>query len=194
MMLIPEASFFRQVRDATLGGRALYSRLLAGYRKQKVYAGFDTVQFRFYHDLWKQAAAHVGAQIEDMGYGFRRISRHGITTFVQQGEVMLDNHLVLKLAGNKPLFNTLLAEWGYRTLAYCEYDLASLHRALAFLQQVGKACVIKPAASGAAGKGITTNIRDAKSLRKASFFAAGFSKKLVIEPQGGGRVVPGCSI
>lgn len=187
-MLLNGNSHAEQVRTAVRKGAVTWWQFRNRLQRHIDYRGFTQLAGRFYADMWAEAAERIGATVEDIGYGFLRILRKGCETFVNNASVMLDNHLVLQLAGNKPLFHKLLREWGYDAPAHCEYDLASLQRAEAFMRQASGPCVVKPAAAGAAGKGVTTNVRNARELRRASYLASAFSRSLLIEQQ-----VPGDS-
>lgn len=144
---------------------------------------FETFRQRFYDQLWQKVAEDMDAKIEDFGYGFSKISRAAQHTFVMQAKVMLDDHLSLRLAGNKPLVHRILSERNYPIQDYREYTLHSLAKAHDFMQKIGGACVVKPAAATGAGNGITTKIRNRQQLRKASLWAATFSNRLLIEKE-----------
>lgn len=144
---------------------------------------FDAPRKVFFHRYWQEVANTVGAELDEVGYGFYRLRRNGKTTFVRRGEVMLDDHLTLNIAGNKPLVHTLLNEEGYTVPAYLEYDLPSLDKAHRFMQQEGGNFVVKPASGAAGGWGITTKINSLDRLKKASNKAAAFSGKLIIEKE-----------
>src|SRR4051794_27016800 len=78
----------------------------------------ERLQFRelssaYYRKLWRDSALGIGADCEDWGYGFFRISRRGLSTMVRDGSVMADNYLMLELFGNKAATYKLLRERGY---------------------------------------------------------------------------------
>jgi cyanophycin synthetase len=152
-------------------------------RKEDGAEAFDKLRVRFYRDLWENAALAAGAEIEDAGYGFLQIRKGDKATFVLQSEVMLDDPVSLKIAGNKPLTYRLLAEQGYRNPRYLEYDLASLDKAYGFLKTLGRSAVVKPARETGAGNGITTKIRSYQDLKTASIEAALANKNLLIEEE-----------
>jgi cyanophycin synthetase len=133
--------------------------------------------------MWRQAAAAIGAEIEDVGYGFFRVSRGPRATFVRQSDVMLDDHLSLEIAGNKPLVYKLLARQTCPTPRYAEFDLASLDRAERFRREVGGPVVVKPAAGTGGGAGVSANVRTRRGLRRAAFLADAFDTSLVVEEQ-----------
>ena len=73
---------------------------------------YDALRNQFYNELWQDTAAAMGAIIEDIGCGYSRISIGDKYTFVQGGKVQLDDHLILKIAGNKPLVYSMLTDRG----------------------------------------------------------------------------------
>ena len=146
---------------------------------------FEKRRAAFFDAYWKRAAAAAGAEIEAVGYEFYRLRKNGRLTYVRRGEVMLDDHLTLDIAGNKPLAHKLLKEQGYPVPEFLEYGLRDIEAARAFMEAQQGPCVVKPASGGAAGRGITTGINCLDRLRKASFRAAVYSSnaRLIIEKQ-----------
>jgi cyanophycin synthetase len=164
----------------------LYDRakraLSPSQRKERIQ--FDRLRDTFYRDFWNETASAVGAVVEPLGYGYLRIARAGRWTLVRRSEVMLDDHLSLELAGNKPLVYQLLAEYGLSASRHCEMTVTSLERGYEFLRQAGdRAVVVKPASGTGAGHGVTTGIRDAKALERAAQRAAAFCSDLLIEEE-----------
>lgn len=179
----------------------LHTRALAAQRRWRIAqdwldrdrraaeAAMSNRKRRFYRDLWQQAAEAIGADCEDMGYGFRRIGfGPGKRTWVKGGEVMLDDHVSLKLAANKPLIHQHLTGLGLRCPRYAEYTLETLEVAARFLDQLDGPAVVKPADGGAGGRGVTTGIDSTARLREASVLASTQDRQLLIEEQ-----VPGSS-
>lgn len=155
-------------------------------REKGYSADFDKIKRSFYKKLWADTARDLGAKIQDFGYGYYKIQLGSRSTFVQDHSVMLDDHVTLRIAGNKPLVNKILSEYHFPIVKYVEYDLNSIDTAFKFINRMNRPGVVKPAQSGAAGKGITTGINSWRSLFKASFRAAIFSNKLIIEEQADG--------
>lgn len=149
---------------------------------------FEKFRCRFYKELWQDTAAKMTAKIEDFGHGYFKISRNSQYTFVLEAKVMLDDHLSLRMAGNKPLVHRILSEHDYPIQDYLEYNVHSLSKAYQFIQKAGRPCVVKPAAATGAGNGITTKIQTFKELRRASLWAATFHDRLLIEEE-----IPGAS-
>jgi cyanophycin synthetase len=163
-------------------------RQLLALREEKHAGDFRRLRSAFYERFWREAAQNIGAEVEDVGYGFLRIWKNGKWTLVNHYNVSLDDHLSLQLAGNKPLMSRLLQENGCRVPRFLEYDLTALGRARDFLKELKGSAVIKPASGTGGGKGVTTKIIDNDRLKKASFYAAGFDRTLLIEEE-----VPGNS-
>ena len=146
-------------------------------------AGFRELRGRFYRAYWGDVARAIGAEIEDLGQGYLRIRREGQWTFVRGSAVQLDDHLTLKLAGNKPLTNRLLAEYGYPAPRFCEFGLSELESAERFAAELGVPTVVKPASGTGGGNGVSMGIETPRKLRKAAIKAASYHPDLMIEEQ-----------
>jgi len=144
---------------------------------------FRAIRGRFYRNLWNQTAATIGAQTEDVGYGYLRISRGKTSTFVKSGEVMLDDHLTYMMAGNKPLIIKLLQSRDVPMPRFCEYTPKTFDAALAFLMSADGPVVVKPAAGAAAGHGVTTGISNVQELRRATVLASMISTPMLVEDE-----------
>ena len=155
-------------------------------KERQLYSQFDARRSAFFKSYWGNIAKTVGAQIDDIGYEFFRLKRNNLTTYVQHGQVMIDDHLTLSLAGNKPLVHKLLVEQGYTVPSYLEYGLDEIPKAWQFMQQQQSTnFVVKPAKGGSGGRGITTKIDSKPRLTQSSYKAAIFSSnnKLIIEEE-----------
>jgi len=144
---------------------------------------YETFRDRFYEELWRETAAKINTKIEDFGHGYYKISDDEAETFVMRAKVQLDDHLSLRMAGNKPLVHRILSEGNFPVQDYCEYSMTSLQKAYDFMQKKGGSCVVKPAAGSGAGNGVVTKITNYKRLRKASLWAATFSPRLLVEEE-----------
>lgn len=151
--------------------------------KRKDHADFTNLRQRYYQNYWKNVAKGLDASLEDIGQGFFRINKDDQSTYVNHSEVMLDDHLSLKIAGNKPLTHKLLSEVGYIGPKYISYTLGKLDDARQFMESLDTPVVVKPASATGAGNGVTTEIRTYKQLEKASIFASAINKNLLIEEQ-----------
>ncbi len=156
-------------------------RFLYHIRYHSLLQQFKEVRQRFYHKLWHHAAELSGAELIRHGNHLYEIRRGRASTFVSGASVMLDSHLTLKIAGNKPLVTKILKKHGFPVLPVCEFDLNCVAKAVRFQQQLNKPIVIKPAESGAAGKGITTRLTTRTQILRAGIFAAAYSRKLLAE-------------
>lgn len=156
--------------------------------KRSNVAQFQAIRTQFYIDYWQSVAKNINADLEPLGQGFFKLTRNSNVTFVRNEFVMLDNHLVLKLSGNKPIIHKMLSQQKVPIPKYCAYELSSLSKAKQFMTDVGGSFVVKPAAETGGGNGVVTNVTTEKLLRKASLHASVFAKKLMIEQQ-----VPGDS-
>jgi cyanophycin synthetase len=149
-------------------------------------APFAALKAAYYEKLWTTAATNVSATIENLGYGIYRIARNGRETFVSDSRVMLDGPVTLKMAGNKPLVSRILAEHGHPVGRFLEFKLSRFELAESFLEQLGGLAVVKPAVSGASGKGVTTGIRTRRDLWRASILASTHGNSILMEEQATG--------
>lgn len=162
--------FFRALRYADL--RALHTLVQ-----------FRSLREEFYADLWLKTAEDIGAQIQKTRYGYFRISRGNLTTFVEKHRVMLDDHLTLNLMGNKALTYEVMSEKGVPVPSHTVFTLAQMQLAQQFLEQQTGPIVVKPARATGAGRGVTTAIADSSALNRAARQAARYGSLLVAEQQ-----------
>jgi len=157
-------------------------------RQRMMERRFEALRSGFFNNYWREVAQDIGADIDAVGDDFYRLSREGQRTFVRQGEVMLDDHLTLRIAGNKPLVNRLLQERGYPVPEYLEYELRDIEKAVRFMHNCGGNCVVKPASGAAGGRGVCTKINSRSRLLQASCKAAVYSSNaaLMIEKEHAG--------
>lgn len=144
---------------------------------------FEAVRMRFYNELWRDAAADVGAALERLPNGVFRISRLGRSTFVDRSELMLDSRLVDRVLLDKGITYRWLAAKGLRTVAHARFGIGDLDIAERFLDAAAGPVVVKPADETGCGHGVTTGIEDRASLRAAARNAAAFHRDLLVERQ-----------
>ncbi len=144
---------------------------------------FKQLRDRYYRDLWQQAATNINAHFQDWNFGYGRISRHGLTTVVKEGTVMLDDHLTLKIMGNKALVYALMVEKGYAVPDFRQYSMVNFSEGEDFFLSQKKPVVVKPTSGTGGGRGVTTGITTLKVFRKASLLASSFDTNLIIEEQ-----------
>jgi len=141
----------------------------------------------FYDEVWRDAAARLGASIVLLGDEILEIRLGGACTRVRQNTTAIDDPVTLSLAANKPLVYRLMAERGLRIPNYLEFQLSDLSKAAEFIARFGGEWVLKPA-NGAAGRGVTTGITSAFGLLRAAVAAAAYDSNLVVEQQVAGDV------
>lgn len=181
------AAIGREITSARCAFEFVLSKLPSWERDS--YRRFAARRLSYFHNYWHRVATSVGSEIDDVGYGFYRLRKNGLVTYVRHGEVMLDNHLTLEMAGNKPLISRLLGEQGYSVPEFFEYRPDTLYRAYSFMRENGSNFVVKPAVGSGGGRGITTKINSRKRLVNASFKAAIHSSgnRLLIEKEHSGK-------
>lgn len=137
---------------------------------------------RYYNDLWERVAENLQADIQHDDFGYSRISRDGLVTFVNQYNIMLEDHLMLKIMGNKGLTYSLLSEMGFPLVRHCLFSMRTLDVARAFLASQ-KRVVVKPSSGTGGGGGVTTGIRTVSQLVSAARLASRFGEALIVEEQ-----------
>ncbi len=148
------------------------ARLLQYRKLRKVY----------YDALWQEVAEKLQADIRHDEFGYSRISRNGLVTFVKQYQVMLENHLMLKVMGDKAMTYSLLSEMGVPLARHSLFSMQELGVAETFLA-TEKTVVVKPSSGTGGGRGVTTGITTIPQLISAARLASRFDDKLIIEEQ-----------
>ncbi|MDH3752677.1 MAG: cyanophycin synthetase [Acidimicrobiia bacterium] len=145
-------------------------------------AHYGVVSARYYRGFWNDAAGATGAEVEDIGDNFLRISRGRRRTYVTRHMVMLDSFVGRMITDNKILTHRILAEHGFRAPRHREFNRDTVEAAAAFLRDLGRPVVVKPR-SGSGGRGITTNIDSEGALHKAVAWASSFEYSMIVEEQ-----------
>lgn len=171
------------------GAARLYQKLVPflDWRHRKREAIARRLHAAFYSDFWSSPAIACGASIEDLGFGYLRLSRARASTIVNGPFVMLDDQLTFQLMGNKPVTYGLLREIDVGVPSHCTFHWRDRSKAEAFLHEAAGPIVIKPAYGTGAGRGITTDITRRSQLIKAVSAAAILCDDLLAEEQIEGR-------
>lgn len=144
---------------------------------------FAELRARYYDQFWFAVAQETGATWRKWSHGYTRLGRNGAEIIVRGPEVRLDDHLTLDLMGNKLLTYELLRQQGFAVPRHVRFSLRDMRPALDLLRDPGRPVVIKPVAGTGGGRGVTTGITDAASLRLAAFLASRFDLDLMAEEQ-----------
>ena len=136
----------------------------------------------YYNDLWQGVGDNLGADIRHDEFGYTRISRNGLVTLVKQYYVMLEDHLMLKIMGDKAMTYSLLSEMGIPLARHVLFSMQNLDKAEAFLARE-KTVVVKPSSGTGGGRGVTTGITTISQLTSAARLASRFDDALIIEEQ-----------
>jgi D-alanine-D-alanine ligase-like ATP-grasp enzyme len=137
----------------------------------------------FYERIWRQAAAAIGAEVENLGQGALEIRLGETRTRVAQNTTALDDLVTHRLVRLKAVMYRLLSRHGLPTPRYAEFDIEDMQPAVAFLENAKADCVVKPACDSGGGAGVATGIRTRWQLARAAYAAARFGGDLVIEEQ-----------
>lgn len=138
---------------------------------------------KFYADMWTGAAAHLKADIRNIGGDIFEIAKSGKTMKAWQAETSLDNLIDPILTGNKPLIAKMLSDMEIPTPRYLEFGKAGLPDALKFLDEIGGPVVVKPSDGTGGGNSVVTNITDASRLITAAANARVSGSRILIEEQ-----------
>jgi len=147
----------------------------------------DEHRSSFYAEVWREAAARLGASIEELDRDVFEIRIGRACTRARQNTTAIDDPVTLSVAVDKPLVYRLLSRRGLRTPNHFEFKLSGLAGAVAFIRRSGGSWVVKPA-NGSAGHGVTTGIVTSFDLVRAAVTAAAFGPNLVVEQQVEGNV------
>lgn len=142
---------------------------------------FQDLRRRYYDRFWANVAQELGADVRKWD-GYTRLTRNGTAVIVRGPEVRLDDHLTLKLMGNKALTYELLAEQGLAVPNHVRFPVTDLAKAYALLEQ-GRPLVVKPNFGTGGGRGVTTGITTRAALQRAAIWAARFDTDLIAEEQ-----------
>lgn len=156
-------------------------------RRDRASARADELRAGFYARLWREAADRLGAICEPLAHGIFQISLGSKRTRVQDSCTALDDPVTLAVAANKALTYRLLVRDGLPVPRHREFNLRHTSDAIAFLEEVGGDCVVKPASGTGAGQGVTTGVRTRKQLGSAAVLAAQLGSDLLIEEQVPGK-------
>lgn len=152
---------------------------LIGLKGNQVYLSDRVTQ---YEHFWQQISSALGANIEKLDRDMWEISRGSSSSRVRLHELPLDNNIVLKMCGRKPLVHRLLAENDIPIPAYTTFSVKNSAGAFQFLSDQANSCVVKPCV-GYSGLGVTTHITNRDELEKAIALASLYHDDLMIEEQ-----------
>jgi len=171
-----------------MAARTIRLQRLISPRSRRRYKIRQSMMDALYDDIWQRVAGILGGSIQGLPGGFYRISVGGATTFVRGPEVQLDDHLTLGMAGHKPLIYQLLNDMQITCVPdNCTYTVASIGKALKFLEMSVGPVVVKPAIATGAGVGVTAGISSRRQLLRATVLAASFCNELIVEAQFAGE-------
>ncbi len=117
------------------------------------HARFQALRKRYYDLLWPKLAQELGISFRKWDDGFARLSRNGTEVIVKGPELRLDDHLTLRLMGNKALTYQLMAEQGLAVPRHIRFRITDLGKGLAFLEELGRPVVLKPNFGTGGGRG-----------------------------------------
>lgn len=135
-----------------------------------------------YDRLWRDAAAAVGARVEEVD-GALRIARDGATVVVDGTSVAgLERAETLRLSADKAAVHRRLRDAGVPVAASLVTDRRQRDLARTFLDE-HRCIVVKPAGTTGRGTGVTCGVRDDEALGLALRRASGWGDEVLLERQ-----------
>ena len=141
-----------------------------------------------YADIWREAAAELGAELVELSAGFYEARKDPARTRIWRQVVALDDPVTLRLALDKPLVHRMLASAGVPTPDHRQLDFRDVAPALDFMGRAAGPCVVKPASGTGGGEGTTAGVETVTHLARARVRAARRHPRLLIERQVEGPV------
>ena len=146
------------------------------------------VRRRVYRRIWGEAAERLGAELEELGSEFTKLSRGKVSTIAHYHEVMLDTGVHLLLALDKGIVHGLLGDCGLPVSRHVIIDANEPARGLDFVAATPGPCVVKPLnASG--GRGVTCGIDSVETFERAVVWARRWDSQLIVEQQAAGEEI-----
>jgi len=140
-----------------------------------------------YRAMWARVASSTGRRFTALGDDLWQIDAGDARALIRNDELQFDDPVTRTFVVRKPLVHALLAGAGLPVPEHEAFTLADLSPAQRFADRHPGGSVVKPA-SGYAGRGVTTHVRDGREVRAAAVRAAIVGRELMIEP-----MIPGAS-
>lgn len=137
----------------------------------------------FYARVWREAAAQLDAQIEDLGHDVFDIRLGDAHTRVLRNFTAMDDLATYCVARAKSVIYRLLNREGIPTPRYLDFETSDLQPAAVFMEERKTDCVVKPASGTGGGLGVTTGVHSRWQLARAASDASRFASDLLIEEQ-----------
>ena len=145
--------------------RRLFARVAPARRRSRRAA--NILKERFYSGFWESRAREMGLGLENLGYGFMRLSEANSATIVRDSLVRLDDFLIYKVSSNKLVVHRLLEKFGVPVPAWTTTLTPEVPEKAAALLQNGQTLVCKPAYGSGGGTGVITGLRSLDELQRA---------------------------
>jgi len=136
--------------------------------------------------MWTNAAAAVGAEIEEISARLFEVRRNGSVARVFGVKTPFADPVSDALASEKRLAYELLSEAGISVPHRTSVSGPDDHLAYAFLEASPDACVAKPVCGGGGGRGVTASVRSSSQLTRAIRWARVFSQDVLVEREAEG--------
>jgi glutathione synthase/RimK-type ligase-like ATP-grasp enzyme len=136
---------------------------------------------RLYRRIWGEAAAAVGANVEELGDEFLLLRRSERSTIVRFHLVMLDHPATTALALDKAVVHRLLRD---RALPIPNHNLFDAHDqqgAEVVIKERPGSFVVKPANGTGGGSGVTCGVETPDDLARAWAAATAWDNEIMVE-------------
>lgn len=141
-----------------------------------------------YAEIWRAAAAEVGADVVASSSGAFVLSRGGRSTRVERWVTELDEPAAVERSRDSAAVQLALRAHGLPVPSRLDFRAGDPRPAFAFLDGGGQPCVVKPAGGAGAGYGVTCGVRRRGDLLRADVQAARFTNRLAVERQAPGAM------
>jgi cyanophycin synthetase len=132
--------------------------------------------------IWTEAAAVVGAELDEVSPNVFEFRMNGVTTRVLGQRTSLSTPECIERASDKPAAYRLLREAGLPTPEHIVVGAHDIEEAARFLEQAASPCVVKPA-RGSGGEGVVGGVGTVAQLRRAIRRVVAISSDVLIERQ-----------
>jgi D-alanine-D-alanine ligase-like ATP-grasp enzyme len=170
---------FRIDLARSIGARSALRRLVDNVRYRRV---LPERRERIPIEMWTKSATQLGAEVRQLGPTLLEFRRDGVTARVRGHTTPFADPVSTAVASEKRLAAQLLRGAGLPLPAQVQVAVHDHAAAMRFLEEVGGACVVKPA-EGGGGTGVTGEVRSARQMARALISAGRFHRDALVEEQ-----------
>jgi cyanophycin synthetase len=173
--------------DLLLSTGPRYAWRLA-HEARALHGGGVDANDRVYAGIWAEAAAAVGAKIEQLPSDVIELRIGAASTRVWRQWVMLDDVVTVRVALDRTLSHRLVAGAGLPVPASRRAPVSDLSGVADMLSEPDALLVVKPASGTGGGRGTTAGVRTRAQLARAALLASRHDDEVLVERQARGDV------